>query len=74
MSPTKHTPNSKLCFQISNILTIPAPAHQSLKVSWVGTSLMVQWLRICPAVQRVQAQSLVRELRPHMPQGQQANI
>ena len=31
---------------------------------------MVQWLRLYLPMQGVQAQSLVRELRPHMPPGQ----
>ena len=33
------------------------------------TSLVVQWLRICLPKQGAQVQSLVRELRSHMPQG-----
>ena len=32
-----------------------------------GTSLVVQWLRICPAVQGTWVQYLVGELRSHMP-------
>ena len=36
-------------------------------IKW-GTSLVVQWLRICLAMQGMQVQSLVRELRFHMPQ------
>ena len=32
-----------------------------------GTSLVVQWLRICLPKQGTQVQSLVRELRSHMP-------
>ena len=38
---------------------------------WVGTSLVVQWLRLCFPLQRVRIWSLVRELRTHMPHGQQ---
>ena len=34
----------------------------------LGTSLMVQWLRIHLAMQRIRVQSLVGELRSHMPQ------
>ena len=34
------------------------------------TSLVVQWLRLHLPVQGVQVQSLVGELRSHMPQGQ----
>ena len=33
----------------------------------LGTSLMVQWLRICLAMQGTWIQNLVRELRSHMP-------
>ena len=32
----------------------------------MGTSLVVQWLRICLAMQGAQVQSLVGELRSHM--------
>jgi len=35
-----------------------------------GTSLVVQWLRLSLPVQRVGVQSLVGELRCHMPSGQ----
>ena len=35
-----------------------------------GTSLVVQWLRFCLPMQGLQVQSLVRELRSHMPCGQ----
>ena len=31
-----------------------------------GTFLIIQWLRICLAMQRMQVQSLIRELRSHM--------
>ena len=34
-----------------------------------GTSLVVQWLRICLAMQKTQVQPLVRELKSHMPWG-----
>ena len=37
----------------------------SERIGW-ETSLMVQWLRICLAVQGTWVQSLVRELRSHM--------
>ena len=32
----------------------------------VGTSLAVQWLRVCPAMQETWVRSLVRKLRLHM--------
>ena len=41
------------------------PEVQELKVN--GT-LVVQWLRIRLAMQGTQVQSLVREVRPHVPQ------
>ena len=34
----------------------------------IGTSLLVQWLRICRPMQRTQVQSLLGELRSHIPQ------
>ena len=34
-----------------------------------GTSLIVQWLRICLAKEGIGVQSLVKELRFHLPQG-----
>ena len=34
-----------------------------------GTSLVVQWLRICCAMQGTLVQLLVRELRAHMSEG-----
>ena len=40
-----------------------------LKIFW-GTSLVVQWLRLRLPVLGVQIQSLVRELRSHMPPDQ----
>ena len=40
------------------------------KKSSMGTALLVQWLRLHLPVQREQFQSLVRELRSHMPCGQ----
>ena len=36
------------------------------KLSYPGTSLVVQWLRICLAMQGTRVQSLVGELRSHM--------
>ena len=37
------------------------------KIPFPGTSLVVQWLRICAAMQRMWVHSLVGELRSHMP-------
>ena len=41
-----------------------------LREELTGTSLAVQWLRLCLPGHRVWVQSLVRELRSHMPLGQ----
>ena len=38
-----------------------------------GTSLVVQWLGICVPMQDMWVQSLARELRSYMPQGNQGN-
>ena len=40
----------------------------------MGTSLMVQWLRIYLAMQCNQVRSLVRELRSHVLQSNQAPV
>ena len=42
------------------------PVYHHQAVSYTGTSLMVQWLRLCFPMQGAQVQSLVRELRSHM--------
>ena len=34
----------------------------------------VQWLRICLPMQGTRVRSLVGELKPHMPQGNQAHV
>ena len=34
-----------------------------------GASLVVQWLELCLPIQEMQVQSLVGELRSHMPHG-----
>ena len=38
-----------------------------IKSVQTGTSQVVQWLRICLPLQRMRVQSMVRELRSHMP-------
>ena len=40
------------------------------KQALIGTSLAVQWLRLCLPMQGVRVQSLVGELRSHRPRGQ----
>ena len=47
--------------------TIEACVMGSRKVTW-GTSLIVQWLRICLTIYGTWVWSLVKELRSHMPQ------
>ena len=42
----------------------------SLELTQRGTLLAVQWLRLHLPMQGVWVQSLVRELRSHMPRGQ----
>ena len=49
-------------------------AQAGIKIARTGTSLMVQWLRICLAMQRTWVQSLVGELRSHMPQSNSACV
>ena len=44
--------------------------HLFIQYVFVGTSLAVQWLRFHLPMKGVQVQSLVGELRSHMPQGQ----
>jgi len=46
-----------------------SPPLSSLKGN-LGTSLAVQWLRLCLPIQGLQVQSLAGELRSHMPHGQ----
>ena len=43
------------------------------KVTQPGSSLVVQWLRICPPVQGTQIRFLVGKPRPHMPWGDYAH-
>ena len=44
-----------------------------VKSDQTGTSLVVQWLRLCLPVQGVQVRSLVRKLRSHMPLSEKKN-
>ena len=45
-------------------------ARVVFKIQLLGTSLVVQWLRLRLPMQRVEVQSLVTELRSHMSLGQ----
>ena len=47
-------------------------AHFSMQIG--ETSLVVQWLRICLAMQGTWVWSLVRELRSHMPRSNEARL
>ena len=40
--------------------------YQKKKIQQEGTSLVVQWLRICLVMQGMWVRSLVRELRSHV--------
>ena len=53
-------------FAIYHSVALKEPLLKVVK----GTSLAVQGLRLPLPIQGVQVQSLVRELRPHIPQGQ----
>ena len=41
--------------------------YSAVRKNGIVTSLVVQWLRFCLQMQEVKVQSLVGELRPHMP-------
>ena len=47
----------------------PSYILQSKTFSHGRTSLVVQWLKICPAMQGTWVRSLVGDLRSHMPWG-----
>ena len=51
----------------------PVTTCGKLSAKMAGTSLVVQWLRNCFAMQRKQVPSLVRELRSHMLQSNKAH-
>ena len=53
-----------------DMATDTAPSLPVVKKSPVGTSLVVQWLRLCLPMQGTPVWSLVREVRSHVPQGQ----
>ena len=46
---------------------LAAAAAGAQKIRWLGTSLVVWWLRICLATQGTPVPSMVGELRSHMP-------
>ena len=46
------------------------PETPRLRIPVLGTSLVVRWLRLRLPMQGVRFRSLVRELKSHMPQGQ----
>ena len=65
------------CLEPSKSLGTPSPVililsfsciyQRSVKTSKGGTSVVVQWLRICLAMQGTWVRSLVGELRSHVP-------
>ena len=57
---------SPLCLLLPTIMWV------NLDVNLLETSLVVQWLRLCLLMQGMRVQTLVGELRCHMPQGQKA--
>ena len=48
--------------------TTESPRDLTRSANFLGTSLVIQWLRLCLPMQRLWVQSLVGELRSHMPQ------
>ena len=51
----------------------PGVGVSTIALNTLGTSLVVQWLRILLSMQGTLVQSLVRELRFHMPWDNQAH-
>ena len=57
----------------NNINTLSLTAQQKevpFQIYRLGTSLAVQWLRLCLPIQEVPVQNSFRKLRSHMPHGQ----
>ena len=59
--------NKDLLYSTGNSIQYPVIDHNGKE--YEGTSLVVQWLRICLPMQGIQVQSVVRELRSHTPWG-----
>ena len=64
---------------ITSIKKVIAVLGRLFYVTWLrktslGTSLVVQWLRICLAIQQTQVRPLVEELRSYMPSDDQAHV
>ena len=55
-------------------LTAPALLATRFRLSLPGTSLLVQWLKICLSMQKTPVQSLVGEHRPHMSWGHNQRV
>ena len=55
-------------FPFDEQFTLMANFFSLLKIT-LGTSLVLQWLKICLPMQGMRVESLVRELRSHMPWG-----
>ena len=58
------------CLSFSLCLLLPTTMWVNLDVGLLGISLVAQWLRLCLLMQGMRVQTLVGELRCHMPQGQ----
>ena len=58
-----------------NTLRSGFSSHRNFKCKMMlpGTSLVVQWLRICLLMQKMQVRFLVGKLRSHMPWGNEAH-
>ena len=55
-------------------IKLPGGIQVSFKTHTSGTSLVVQWLRICLAMQGTWVQSPVRKLRSHVQQSNKASM
>ena len=68
MTTVSHIP--EVCVYVKIILKGFFFKYFVFALTWIiGTSLVVQWLRIPLPIQGIQVQSLVQELRSHMLQG-----
>ena len=62
----------RLCIHRKALNSLTWDIWVSLIRDNLGTTLLIQWLRICLPMQGTQVWSLVWELRSHMPRGNQA--
>ena len=59
--------NKDLLYSTGNSIQYPVIDHNGKE--YEGTSLVVEWFRICVPMQGIQVQSVARELRSHTPWG-----